>query len=97
MITVIVTHAGDGNTPFSRNHWINVHFPILRQFWGRYGLISVASFFPPADGAGVIATVNFRDEEAMRAALSSPEVERVMADGDLVASVQPQRRLAITF
>lgn len=94
MITMIVTYAGDETTPFNRDQWINVQFPILRQCWGPYGLISVASFFPPADGAGFIATVNFRDEEAMHAALSSPEAERVLADGNLVVSVQPQREIA---
>ena len=94
MITMIVTYAGDDDRPFNRDHWINVHFPILRRCWGPYGLISVASYFPPADGAGIIATVAFRDEEAMHAALMSPEAERVIADGCLVTSVQPERRLA---
>ena len=87
MITMIVTHAGVGNTPFSGTHWVNVQLPILRQSWGPYGLISVASFSPPADGTGVIATVIFRNEEAMHAALRSPEAQRVMADADLVALV----------
>jgi hypothetical protein len=95
MITMIVTHAGDRNTPFNRRDWVNIYFPVLRRCWGPYGLISVASFFPPADGAGIIAAVTFRDEQAMHVALSSPEAERVMADGNLVASVQAQRGLAI--
>lgn len=96
MITMLVTYAGDENTPFNRDHWINVHFPIVRECWSPYGLISVAGFFPPADGAGIIAIamVNFRDEEAMHAALNSPETKRVMADVDFVTTVKPQRSVA---
>lgn len=96
MITMIVTYAGDENTPFNRDHWINVHLPIVRECWGPYGLISVAGFFPPADGAGLIAlaTVNFRDEDAMHAALGSAETARVMADVGEVTAVQPQRMIA---
>jgi uncharacterized protein (TIGR02118 family) len=97
VITMIVTYAGDETTPFNRDHWIDVHFPIVRECWEPYGLISAAGFFPPADGAGVIAiaTVNFRDEAAMHAALNAPETERVMADVSLVTAVQPQRRIAM--
>lgn len=96
MITMIVTYTGDENTPFDREHWINVHLPLVRECWGPYGLIGAAGFFPPADGAGLIAiaTVNFRDEEAMHAALASPETARVMADVDFVTSVQPERAIA---
>lgn len=96
MITMIVTYAGDENTPFNRDHWINVHLPIVRECWGPHGLISVAGFFPPADGAGLIAlaTVNFRDEDAMHAALGSAETARVMADVGEVTAVQPQRMIA---
>ena len=93
MITMIVRYAGDSETAFDREHWINVHLPIVRECWGPHGLVSAAGFFPTADGAGLIAiaTVNFRDEEAMHAALNSAETGRVMADVAHVTAVQPQR------
>lgn len=52
MITMLVTYAGDEETPFDRDHWINVHFPLVRESWGPYGLISADGFFPQGDGAG---------------------------------------------
>lgn len=95
MITMLVTYAGDEQTPFDRDHWINVHFPLVRDSWGPYGLVSAGGFFPQGDGAGLIAVgvVNFRDEAAMEAALNSPETALVMADVDIVTVVKPQRSI----
>jgi len=31
MITMPATYAGDEQTPFDRDHWINVHFPLVRR------------------------------------------------------------------
>lgn len=95
MITMLVTYAGDEQTPFDRDHWINVHFPLVRDSWGPYGLVSAGGFFPQSDGAGLIAVgvVNFRDEAAMEAALNSPETAQVMADVDIVTAVKPQRSI----
>ena len=96
MITMLVTYAGDGKTPFDRDHWIDVHFPLVRESWGRYGLVSAGGFFPQGDGAGLIAVgvVTFRDEAAMEAALNSPETARVMADVGIVTAVKPRRSIA---
>ena len=33
MITMFVTYAGDTDTPFNREHWINVHLPLVRDCW----------------------------------------------------------------
>lgn len=95
MITMLVTYAGDEQTPFDRDHWINVHFPLVRESWAPYGLISAGGFFPQGDGAGLIAVgvVNFRDEAAMEAALNSPETAQVMADVEIVTTVKPQRSI----
>lgn len=95
MITMLVTYAGDEQTPFDREHWISVHLPLVRESWGPYGLVSAGGFFPQGDGAGLIAVavVNFRDEAAMAAALNSPETAQVMADVDIVTAVKPQRSI----
>ena len=93
MITMLVTYAGDLHTPFDRDYWIDVHFPLVRESWAPYGLISAAGFFQQADDAGLIAVgvVNFRDKAAMEAALQAPETARVLADVSIVTAVQPQR------
>jgi len=95
MITMLVTYAGDERTPFDRDHWINVHLPLVRESWVPYGLVSAGGFFPQGDGAGLIAVaaVNFRDEAAMETALNSPETVQVMADVDIVTAVKPQRSI----
>ena len=99
MITMLVTYAGDERTPFDRDHWINVHLPLVRESWGPYGLVSAGGFFPQGDGAGLIAVaaVNFRDEAAMETALNSPETVQVMADVDIVTAVKPQRSIVKTL
>ena len=97
MITMFVTYTGNDDTPFNREHWINVHFPLVLECWAPYGLESVSGFFPRGDGGGLIAiaTCIFRDKAAMEAALASPATARVMADVELVTAVRPQRSLAI--
>ncbi len=93
MITMYVTYAGDVDTPFDRDHWINVHLPLVRECWGPHGLVSASGFFPEGDGGGLIAIAPtvFRDEAAMNAALASPETARIMADVKNVTTVEPQR------
>ena len=97
MITMYVTYAGDADTPFDRDHWINVHMPLVRAAWGPYGLLSAAGFFPAGDGGGLIAICPcvFRDEAARNAALASPDTEQVMADVKKVTDVQPGRSRAV--
>ena len=97
MITMYVTYAGDAQTPFDRDHWINVHMPLVREAWGPHGLVSAAGFFPSGDGGGLIAVCPcvFRDEAAMKAALACPETGRVMADVKNVTDVTPSRSLAV--
>ena len=97
MITMYVTYAGDASTAFDREHWMNVHLPLVRKTWGPHGLLSAAGFFPGSDGGGLIAICPcvFRDEAAMQAALASPGTESVMADVKKVTDVQPARSLAV--
>lgn len=96
MVTMYVTYAGTTETPFDRAHWINVHLPLVRDAWTKYGLESVAGFFPEGDGSGIIAIAPcvFRDEAAMHTALASSETVRVMEDVARVTAVRPQRSLA---
>lgn len=97
MVTMYVTYAGTAETPFDRQHWINVHLPLVRDAWTKYGLDSVAGFFPQGDGGGIIAIAPcvFRDEAAMNAALASQETASVMADVVHVTAVTPRRSLAV--
>ena len=97
MITMYVTYAGTPDTPFDRDHWIDVHMPLVRACWEPYGLISVGGFFPQGDGAGLIAIAPcvFRDEEAMHRALASPETAQIMADVAKITAVTPQRSLGL--
>ena len=95
MITMLVTYEGDEQTPFDRDHWIDLHFPLVRRCWGPYGLVSAGGFFPQGHCAGLIAVgiVNFRDEAAMEAALNAPGTAQVMADVDIVTAVKPKRSI----
>ena len=95
MITMYVTYAGDADTPFDRDHWINVHLPLVRECWGPHGLVSASGFFPQGDGGGLlaIAPTVFRDEAAMNAALASTDTARVMADVKKVTAVEPSRSI----
>ena len=92
-----VTYAGDADTEFDRDHWINVHLPLVREAWEPHGLLSAAGFFPFGNGGGMIAICPcvFRDEAAMEAALAAPATERVMDDVKKVTAVMPARSRAV--
>ncbi len=94
---MFVTYAGDAGTKFDRDHWINVHLPLVREAWEPHGLLSAGGFFPSGDGGGLIAICPcvFRDEAAMEAALASAETKRVMDDVRNVTNVQPGRSRAV--
>ena len=97
MITMYVTYAGDAGTKFNRDHWMNVHLPLVREAWEPHGLLSAGGFFPSGDGGGLVAICPcvFRDEAAMQAALASPETKRVMDDVKNVTDVEPGRSRAV--
>ena len=97
MVTMYVAYAGDAGARFDRDHWINVHLPLVREAWGPHGLLSAGGFFPSGDGGGLIAICPcvFRDEAAMEAALASPETKRVMDDVKNVTDIAPSRSRAV--
>ena len=97
MVTMYVTYSGETDAPFDRSYWIDSHLPLVRECWEPHGLVSVAGFFPSGEGRGLIAIAPcvFRDEAAMRAALASPESERVMADVPNFTSIAPSKSRAV--
>ncbi len=99
MTTLLVTYAGDVDTRFDRDYWIERHLPLVREVWGPLGLRSVAGFFPAGDGAGIIAIAPcvFRDEAAMTAALAAPQSRRVMDDIRRFTDVEPSRSRAVVL
>jgi len=82
MTKMIVVCTGDNHTRFDREYYVNQHFPLAMECWGKYGLQAVDAFFPAGDGDGwvSIGVYRFREEANIDTALSAPESERVMAD-----------------
>ncbi len=97
MTTVLVIYPGDVGARFDREYYVRIHLPLVMEAWSRYGLESVAAFFPAGDGAGIIAmcTCSFRDEAAIHAAFGSPEAERVMADVASFTDSKPVQSRAV--
>ena len=97
MQTLYVIYPGDPTTRFDREYYINSHLPLVMKSWSRYGLESVAAFFPEGSGEGTIAMCAccFRDEQAIRDALASPEVPGVMADLPHFTDAQPRRSISV--
>ena len=96
MQTVYVTYPGDAMTRFARNYYIETHLPLVLKSWRKYGLETVAAFFPEGSGAGMIAicACNFRDEQSVRDAFASSEAKEVMADIPHFTAATPAQSLA---
>ncbi len=96
MTTLYVTYPGDGRTRFDRERYVAHHLPLVMQAWGSYGLLSCSAFFPAGEGDGTIAIAEckFRDNDALKAALASPETPRVMADVPSFTDAEPAQSRA---
>jgi len=92
-VVVYVTYQGTPATRFDRDYYVTRHLPLCMDAWSKYGLQRVTAFFPALDEEGTIAVCEcvFRDEAAMDAAFSSPELPDVMADLPLFTDVAPTR------
>lgn len=97
MTTLFVTYAGDASTRFDRDYYNKTHLPLVLEAWGPYGLETAAAFFPSGDGAGTITVCvcRFRDEAAIRAAIASPQTERVMSDVEHFTDAKPTQSLTM--
>ncbi|RFU44995.1 EthD family reductase [Paraburkholderia sp. DHOC27] len=91
--TVYVTYEGAPSDRFDQRYYVEQHLPLVMQAWQRYGLESVAAFFPPLPQVGTLAICEcrFRDEAAIEAAFGSPETQDVMADVARFTDLAPTR------
>ena len=98
-VTVYVTYQGTPTTRFDRDYYVTRHLPLVMKAWQRYGLQSVAAFFPALDYTGTIAICEcrFRDDAAVTAAFGSPETPGVMADLPHFTDVAPALSRAVSL
>ena len=88
MTTLIVTYTGAKDSRFDREYYRTHHLPLVRRTWGPHGLLTISALFPVDNEAavgedtGVIAAClcGFRDDDALREALASPNTPEVMND-----------------
>ena len=99
MQTLYVTYPGDANTRFDRQYYVERHLPLVLESWRKYGLMTVAAFFPEGAGEGTIAicVCAFRDEESIRASFAAPETGEVMEDISRFTDAKPSQSLGIAL
>ncbi|WP_208279951.1 EthD family reductase [Massilia oculi] len=94
-VVVYVSYQGTPSTRFDRDYYVTHHLPLCMEAWNKYGLQRVSAYFPELlqEQAGTIAICEcvFRDEAAMDASFSSPELPDVMADLPFFTDVLPVR------
>lgn len=92
-VIVYVSYQGKPDTRFDRDYYVTRHLPLCMEAWSKYGLQRVTALFPALDEEGTIAVCEcvFRDEAAMQASFSSPELAGVMADLPFFTDVAPTR------
>ena len=97
MKTIFVTYAGDATTRFDRQYYVEKHLPLVTSAWGPLGMQSIAAFFPAGTGEGTIAVCvcQFRDGEAISAALKAPETRAVMEDVPHFTDAKPKQLQAV--
>ncbi|MDE1179968.1 EthD family reductase [Paraburkholderia sp.] len=98
-VTVYVTYSGSPHDRFDRTWYVERHLPLVMASWARYGLDSIAAFFPASQQAGTLAICEcqFRDQAAVDAAFNSPEATAVMADVPRFTDIAPSRTRAVSL
>lgn len=91
MTTLCVTYFGEAKSHFDREYYISHHMPLVRRTWETYGLQTGVAYFPGGGGEGIVALClcNFRDEAAMKAAISASETKAVMKDVSAFTDIHP--------
>ena len=99
MQELYVTYPGDASTRFDRQYYVEKHLPLVLKSWRKYGLMTVAAFFPEGTGEGTIAicVCAFRDEGGVRASLTAPEAREVMEDVPRFTDAKPSQSLGIAL
>lgn len=97
MTFIYVAYPGGPDARFDREYYARTHLQLVSESWSRYGLQSLAVFYPEGDGAGITAVCicGFRDEAAVHAAFHSPESELVMADIPRFTDARPTQYRAV--
>ncbi len=92
-----VTYPGDANTRFDRKYYVDTHLPLVLESWRKYGLETVAAFFPDSSGEGIIAicACSFRDEGAIHRSFAAAEAREVMADISHFTDAKPGQSLGM--
>ena len=92
-VTVYVTYAGTAGSRFDQDYYHSKHLPLVMASFARYGLLSVAAFYPavPQPGTVAICECIFRDDTAIEASFTSPEATAVMADVMQFTDIAPVR------
>lgn len=92
-VVIYVTYTGRPSDRFDRSYYDLVHLPLVMRAWEKYGLLSVAAFFPSTHHVGTVALCQcvFRNEDALHTAFASPECEAVTADVALFTDLSPVR------
>ncbi|NBI50335.1 MULTISPECIES: EthD family reductase [Burkholderia] len=90
---VYVAYEGAPGDRFDQSYYVERHLPLVMHAWQRYGLESIAAFFPPSTHVGTLAICEcrFRDEAAIATAFGSPETQEVMADVPRFTNLAPTR------
>jgi len=98
-VVVYVSYQGTPHTRFDRQYYVDHHLPLCMKAWQQYGLLSVSALYPAQEQPGTIAICEcvFRDEAAIEAAFTSPEVPEVMADVPRYTDATPVRMRAVAL
>ncbi len=85
----------NASTRIDRQYHVEKHLPLVLKSWRKYGLSTVAAFFPEGSGEGTIAicVCTFRNEEGVRASFTAPEAREVMVDIRAFTDAKPSQSL----
>ena len=93
--TITIVYPDAPGARLDIDHYRDRHLPLIREAWGRHGLLEAQAYAGTAalDGSAppyrVIALLTFGSQEAAAAALGSPEAAQVLGDVVNFSTIAP--------
>lgn len=94
-VTAIVMYPNEEDIKFDEKYYMETHMPLVESVWKKHGLDSwrITKFPTALDGSRsqylIMATLEWKSQEALQEALKDPECAKVFADIPNFTNTQP--------
>lgn len=91
MPSLVVSYPKHDGAKFDAAYYRDSHIPLVEKSWDEHGMTGANIMWPADDGQphAAVVVLEFRDADAIDAALGSPATEQVLGDIGNFTDIEP--------